>query len=242
MVLPTSAGHHRLAWDLRYPAPQTLNYGYTGTLLDYREYTLNWHALPGQTPRATLVGPMVLPGTYRATLTVNGQHDTQPISVVPDPRVGVPAAALAAQFALQQRTVAGITATYQALTYIHQVRDALAARTAAATSSGRVGDVTTAARALEEALAALADGPEGLGLAHRDLGRRLSDLLVGDVQPNASVVAGIDGPCRATDRAFEGLRQLQTTRVAELNVTLARLSLATLPVWTPPVGPACGGR
>ena len=47
-VLPTAAGMHRVAWDLRYPDPPTLNYGYSGTPLDYREYTLSWHAIPGQ--------------------------------------------------------------------------------------------------------------------------------------------------------------------------------------------------
>ena len=73
---------HRVAWDLRYPDPPTLNYGYNGTLLDYREYTLSWHAMPGQTPRSTLVGPMVLPGTYTAKLTVDGRSYTQPITVV----------------------------------------------------------------------------------------------------------------------------------------------------------------
>ncbi len=39
-VLSTTAGMHRVTWDLRYPDPPTLNYGYYGTLLDYREYTL----------------------------------------------------------------------------------------------------------------------------------------------------------------------------------------------------------
>jgi len=59
-VLSTAAGMHRINWDLRYPDPPTLNYGYYGTLLDYREYTLNWHATPGHTYRSTIVGIMVL--------------------------------------------------------------------------------------------------------------------------------------------------------------------------------------
>src|SRR5439155_1728655 len=83
----------RIAWDLRYPDPPTLNYGYSGTLLDYREYTLNWHALPGKTPVSTLVGPMVPPGTYTAKLIVDGRTYTQPIAVVADPRISVPPSA-----------------------------------------------------------------------------------------------------------------------------------------------------
>ncbi len=133
--LPTGAGMHRVAWDLRYADPPTLNYGYSGNLLDYREYTLSWHALPGQTPRTTLVGPMVLPGTYTAKLAVNGRSYTQPVTVVPDPRVPASPAALAAQFHLQQRMVAGITATYHAVNYLDQLRAELAAR--AAESAGK---------------------------------------------------------------------------------------------------------
>ena len=149
-VLPTSAGMHRVNWDLRYPDPPTLNYGYSGTLLDYREYTLSWHALPGQTPRTTLAGPMVLPGTYTAKLTVNGRSYSQPFEVVPDPRVPVTAAALAAQFQLQQRMVAGIAATFDAFNVIQRVRS------------------DAAAQSIDAALADIAGGAAGLGAAHRD--------------------------------------------------------------------------
>jgi hypothetical protein len=236
-VLPTTAGMHRVAWDLRYPDPPTLNYGYTGTLLDYREYTLSWHALPGLTPRTTLVGPMVLPGTYTATLTVSGRSYTQPVTVVPDPRVRASPAALAAQYQLQQRMVAGITATFQAFNAIQELRSALAARNAAAASTAAAGQIATAVQALDAALTTVSPG---LGAAHRDLGRRLNDQLVGDVQPTASVIAGVDGPCRAIDASLDSLRRLQATNIAELNALLARAGLAALPAWTPPATPACG--
>jgi hypothetical protein len=233
---------HRIAWDLRYPDPPTLNYGYSGNLLDYREYTLSWHALPGQTPRTPLVGPMVLPGTYTATLTVSGRSYAQPITVVPDPRVAVPAAALAAQLELQQRMVAGITATYHAFTYIQHLRAALAASATAAAHQAAATAIAPAVQALDAALAPLASGPGGFGVAHRDLGRRLNDMLVGDVQPTASVIAGVDGPCGAIDHALDSLRRLQVTNVAELNSTLMRAGLGALPAWTPPAAPACGPR
>src|SRR5262249_6609839 len=127
-VLPTSAGMHRVNWDLRYPDPPSLNYGYSGNALDYREYTLNWHAIPGKTYRNTVVGPMVLPGTYAAKLTVDGRTFTQTFNVVQDPRVNVPEADLRAQFHLQQRMVAGLDVTYHAITYVQQVRQAIADR------------------------------------------------------------------------------------------------------------------
>jgi len=212
MVLPTSAGMHRVNWDLRYPDPPALNYGYGGNLLDYREYTLSWHALPGQTPRSTLVGPMVLPGIYTAKLTVGGRTYTQPIEVVPDPRVPATPAALAAQFRLQQRMVAGIAATYDAFNFIQQLR-----------GQGSVP-------AIEAALADIASGPAGLGTAHRDLARRLNDQLVGDLEPTASIVAAVDAPCRAIDAALDRLRELQAKNK----------EIAALAGWKPPAAPACG--
>jgi hypothetical protein len=65
-----------------------------------------------------LLGPIALPGNYTVKLTVNGQTFTQPLTVVQDPRVTVTPAGLTAQFKLQQRMVAGLGATYQAMTYI----------------------------------------------------------------------------------------------------------------------------
>jgi photosystem II stability/assembly factor-like uncharacterized protein len=242
VVLPTTAGMHRVAWDLRYPDPPTLNYGYSGNPLDYREYTLSWHAIPGRTPRTTMVGPMVLPGTYTAKLTVDGRSYAQPVTVVQDPRVTIAATALAAEFRLQQRMVAGIAATYHGVTYIERLRAALAARMTEAANNAAGAEIATGVQALDTALAPFATGPSGLGVAHRDLGRRLNDLLVGDVEPTPSVIAGVDGPCKAIDNALDGLRGLQTTSVAELNATLARAGLAVLPAWTPPVAPACGSR
>ena len=239
MVLPTTAGMHRVAWDLRYPDPPALNFGYSGTMLDYREYTLSWHAQPGLTPRSTLVGPMVLPGTYTAKLTVNGRSYTQTITVVQDPRVAPSAAALAAQFRLQQRMVAGIAATYYGYNYVQELRTALTARTKAASGDGTAAEISTAAQTLDAALAPLVNGPAGFGIAHRDLARRLNDQLVADMEPTASVVAGVDGPCRAIDAALETLRRLQAANVSAMNAMLARSSLAALPEWTPPKAPAC---
>ena len=233
-VLPTSAGMHRVAWDLRYPDPPTLNYGYFGTPLDYREYTLSWHAIPGRTPRSTLVGPMVLPGTYTATLTVNRRSVSQPITVVQDPRITVPRAALEAQFHLQQRMVAGIAATYHGVRYIQQVHSALTAHMA--------GEIAAAEQKLDAALMPLSNGPKGFGIAHRDSSRRLNDQLVSDAEPTPSVIAGVDGPCQAIDAALDELRRLQSTSVAELNSALARAKHAPLPAWSPPVAPACGPK
>jgi len=212
-VLSTAPGMHRINWDLRYPDPPTLNFSYYGNLLDYREYTLNWHATPGHTYRSTIVGIMVPPGTYSAKLTIGGHSTTQPITIVPDPRVHLSAAAFAAQFHLQQRMVAGLTASYEAFNYIEALRALPAAREANAD------------------LAALAANE--FGIVHRDLGRRYSDQFIADAMPDASIVAGVDGPCKQLDAAIERLRALQRS-------VSAAAGGATLPSWKAPAAPACG--
>ena len=228
-VLSTAKGMHRINWDLRYPDPPTLNYGYYGTLLDYREYTLNWHATPGHTYRSTIVGIMVVPGTYSAKLTVGGKTVTQPITIVPDPRVHVPGTALAAQLVLQQRMVAGLTVSYQAVNYVTELRRALES-VANRPANG------PQARSVDSTLARIA--ATGFGIVHRDLGRRYSDQFIADAMPTPSVVAGVDGPCKLLDASLDALRKLQASSIAELN----RATAGALPSWVPPAAPACGAR
>jgi hypothetical protein len=148
--------------------------------------------------------------------------------------VPVTAAALDAQFRLQQRMVAGITATYHAVNYVQQLRAAIAAHTPAAASGA-----ADALKTLDEAVAPL-DGSGGVfGLAHRDLARRLNDQLVGDLQPTPSVISGVDAPCAAIGKGLDTLRQLQMTSLAELNAALPRTA-GPLPAWRVPDGPPCG--
>ena len=64
---------NRFAWDLRYPAPLTLPYGYYGNLLEYMEYTLADHAIAGLTPREQPRGPLVVPGKYTVELASTRQ-------------------------------------------------------------------------------------------------------------------------------------------------------------------------
>src|SRR5207244_2181133 len=146
-----------------------------------------------------------------------------------------------AQFQLQQRMVAGITATYHAFNYLQQLRAATAARNTEAARAAGGAEIAARLQALDAALGPLANGP-GAGVAHRDLSRRLNDMLVGDVEPTPSVIAGVNGPCRAIDNALDAVRKLQTTSVMELNALLMGAGLSALPAWTPPAAPACAAK
>ncbi|HEX6807652.1 MAG TPA: hypothetical protein VF118_06665 [Gemmatimonadaceae bacterium] len=229
VVLPTTPGMHRIAWDLRYPEPPVLNYGYFGGLLDYTEYTLNVHAIEGETPRRQPTGPLVAPGTYRVRLTVNGHTDERTLVVRNDPRVPLAQEALDAQARFQQRLVAGMSVSYDQFNRLAEMRRVLATDSARTTNVGLRGDI----QSLDQRLAALASGPRGaFGTANRDLTRNLEDQESGDVDPTPSDVAAADASCKDIDEALSALSRLETTDIAALN---AKLGAAHLP------GIAAGG-
>ena len=106
-VMPTSAGMHRMTWDLRYPDPPTLNYGYNGTLLDYREYTLNWHATPGQRRARRSSARWWCRARIRRSSPSMAEALRRPSRSSPIRAFMFRAGELEAQFRLQQRMVAG---------------------------------------------------------------------------------------------------------------------------------------
>jgi len=241
VVLSTKAGMHRIAWDLSYPEPPALRYSYSGNLLDYTEYTLNWHSIPGETPRQQPTGPLVVPASYHLRLSLGGQSYSQDVTVVPDPRVPVSQAAMVAQLLVEQRIVAGMKASYEGFTQVQRLRKALEAVKASVAGKPQSAEVIAAAQALDDAAAALANATQGgFGPANRDLGRHLADMTAGDVQPSPSVVDAVETSCRYIDGAAAGFQRLQATSVSGLNAMLARSQLPALPAWTPPAAPACG--
>ena len=101
--LPKNSGLNRFAWDLRFEPPPILQYSYYGQPLKYLEYTLSDHAVPGETPREQVLGPIVPPGQYEIVLNANGQTTRQTLTVVPDPRIHIAPADYAAQFSAAKR-------------------------------------------------------------------------------------------------------------------------------------------
>ncbi len=183
---------------------------------------------------------MVVPtGLYTATLKVGGKSFPQTVTVVPDPRVPVSQAALVAQLQLQQQMVAGLGTTYAAVHYLDALSAALADRTKATEGKPGAAEIGAAIKTLDGAVTTLESGPAGFGVAHRDLGRRINDQVVGDAQPDASIIAGVDAPCHAIDAALGDLRTLQASTIVPLNALLAKAGLAALPAWTPAAERVC---
>jgi hypothetical protein len=236
--LPTTAGLHRVLWDLRYPDPMTLPYGYYGNLLTYTEYTLTWHAVKGHTPRVQPPGPIAIPGRYEVALTVNGNTYTQPLTIANDPRVNVPESALAAQLQLEQHMTQGMAASYTAFFQIDSARKILAADQAAAGGNASQSSIGSSIRALDGQLLTLADS--SFGVANRDLARQLEDADFGDLAPTANNLSTNSTTCGKLQSAIAELHQLRTTAIPKLNSQLSAAHLKPIPTQQLPSGTGCG--
>ncbi len=237
--LPAAAGLHRVLWDLRYPDPKMLPYGYYGGLLSYTEYTLTWHAVKGHTPRVQPPGPIAIPGRYEVSLTVDGHTYKQPLTLVNDPRVDVPQSGLAAQLRNEQRMTTGMNASYLAFFQIDSMR------TVIADNATRIGSKTTTTgllprlRALDNQLASLADS--SFGIANRDLTRQLEDADFGDLTPTANNLSTTEGSCRVLGTALKEFNRLLAGPIPALNTALSAAGLKPVPLRQAPQSSGCGG-
>ncbi len=100
--LPAEAGLNRFVWDMRYEGASRV-------------------------PRSPLWGggtdgPEALPGTYQVRLTVNGRQYTQPLEIVPDPRLKVTQDDLQKQFDLLIKIRDRVTQAHDAINQIRDIR------------------------------------------------------------------------------------------------------------------------
>ncbi|MBV9339541.1 MAG: hypothetical protein JO159_01460 [Acidobacteria bacterium] len=225
---------NRFVWDLRYPHPAALTYGYFGKHLDYFEYTLPEDAIPGHTPRYQPQGPLAVPGRYELVLTVSGHEYREPLRITLDPRVEASPADLEAQLALEEKLVHAMDVSDAAWKQVHAARTAVepAEKNAAAKD---------AAKKLDIALAALEDGdPQkpGFGPLNRDLGRLLTMTGTGDARPAETLYAAVQAHCGHLDEDLARWQELNQHEVVAINSLLAKDGKGTLPVVTPP-GSGC---
>jgi photosystem II stability/assembly factor-like uncharacterized protein len=129
----TSAGLNRFVWDLREPDPQAA------------AQDLPISAVPHDTPRVPQ-GPLVTPGRYLVRLEVDGHLMESMVEVVMDPRVSISPQALDSQYALANRVVAVMNASF--------------AKASAASSAGRSAQAA-AYDALNDSASALLDIVDG---------------------------------------------------------------------------------
>jgi hypothetical protein len=127
---PGRAGLNRVTWDLRYAPPRLVQLRTTPPEnphvweeprfrgQDTRPVT-HWGLEPAQ------VGPIVAPGKYTITLSVNGQTQTQPIEILRDPKVQTSNADLDLSVRLQLRLRDNISAAADMINSIEVMRKQL---------------------------------------------------------------------------------------------------------------------
>jgi photosystem II stability/assembly factor-like uncharacterized protein len=228
--LPTSAGLNRFVWDLHYPHPTALPYGFFGEHLEYTEYTLPDHAVPGETPRFQPPGPLVPPGDYELVLTVEGKSYHQKLRVVPDPRVQSSSADYAAQFDFSRRLCELMEASASSFRELSQLESQLAERKKSMPASPSK-ELTDSVADLEKRIDALESGTAqapGFGTLNRDLGRYLVMVQGGDIAPAKSARDSFQSACEAYAKNVAATGKLTSETLPALNSRLAAEKIAPL--------------
>jgi len=176
--LQTRAGLHRFVWDLHYPSPSAMSYGYPIS------------AVIGNTWREPR-GPWAHPGTYTARLTANGKTLEQRFEVKLDPRVKTPAAAMQTQFDLSMRAYAAMNESFKALGDVRAARKALTEAAAKQKSAAKK-------KAIEAENAKLdAFDEAGFARLNQQMGQILDALQEADEAPTSQLAASLEERSRA---------------------------------------------
>ena len=215
-VLSAEAGAHRFVWDLHWPEPRVLAYGYPIA------------AVPMDTPREP-TGPWVLPGTYTVRLTAGGKSYTQPLTVRMDPRVKAPMTTLVRQHVLSQRLARALKRDFDALQEVRVLRGKLVEARAKLRAAAPGGTGGAGADALEEFDRKL-DALEGAGSAgagepsltrlNSELGSLYGVIQGADLAPTSQALAAIEEKTAALNAAVARWQALRTTGLAALNMKL----------------------
>ena len=238
--LPTNPGLNRFVWDLHYDPPPALQYSYYGNTLDYLEYTLSDHAVPGNTPREQTLGPLAVPGQYKVVLIVGGQKLTQPLTIELDPRVHVSQSDLVQQFEAAQRVSAGLKSSYTAYNAAAPLRAAIEDRTkilaVAVKEKPEAKDALDAVKQLAAKFDVIVNGTRtapGIGPINRDLARIDFMIETGDAAPADAAQTAIRDNCVALTNHIAQWLELNSKTLPTVNALLDKQKLAPLPAAAP---------
>jgi photosystem II stability/assembly factor-like uncharacterized protein len=237
--LPTTAGINRFVWNLQYAPPTTLPFGFFGEHLDYTEYTLPDHGVPGATPRFQPPGPFVSPGTYDLVLKVDGRTYRQRLRVVGDPRVHITSADYAAQFDLSRKLCDLMEASASSFRNLSPLEEQVAGRKKSLPTSApkELNDALTDAQKQVDALQDGAELAPGFGTINRNSGRYLEMVQAADTAPTESVRKLYQFTCEAYANSVTARNKLTTETLPALNKQLEAQKQAPL-TYTPSTAPA----
>ena len=232
-VLSPAPGLHRFVWDVRAEDPRTLTYGYFGGKLDYVEYTLPDHSVPGQTPRQQPPGALVPPGAYAAVLTVDGKQYRRKIDLVPDPRVHASASDLIEQWNVAHAISTAMEASYNAYNEYAALQTAIVLRQTSLKDNAQAKDLLDALAKLQKMATDVAEGSgeaPGIGPINRDLSRYLVMIESADMRPAASGQKASQETCVALEKNLAIWLKLNDENIPAANKQLETFHLAGLPL------------
>jgi photosystem II stability/assembly factor-like uncharacterized protein len=214
--LSREAGEHRVVWDLHWPRPKAISFGYsiaanpeTGTPL-----------LPE--------GPFAVPGDYQVRLKVDGRESRAPLRLVEDPRVRVTPADLDAELSFSLGLYPKMEAAYVGAGEVDAVRDQLEAR--ARDAAGKP-DIEKAIKALLAKLTAKPGAPSFRGV-NGELSTMESEMEGADAAPNGGQQALLEEANRQLDQLSAQWKGVRGRDLDSLNASLKKAGLA--PVEVPP--------
>jgi hypothetical protein len=202
--LPTELGTHRINWNFRHDNPPAFSHNY------------DINANPGETP-ASPEGPLVSPGIYTLTLTVDGRSYMQTLKVLNDPRSPASNSDLRSQTDLKLACYEGVQEAWDGYQQVTKVR----ASVAGLLKTRLTKEVQESAEAFDAKLA-LVGGSGAFGrrfgggrppvaaptfaAVHGTMLRLMSTLDSGDMRPNEPTLAA----CKAADKDLATIRKAWT--------------------------------
>ncbi len=217
--LNTEAGMHRFVWDLkvgREGEKSTADMEDTGV--------------------EVFVGPLVLPGTYRVRLTVNGREFVQPFEVAMDPRSHVTAADLALQFHWAQRAFDDMVAARTLEAEIRTLRIAIAKTIE--TQSAAPADLRHALDSANQACGRILTGTgqgsvDGVEALSRAFTTALGAIESADRVPPSQVIALYRESDVTLKMRSSEWRAFQQRTLPEINRQLREASLPSIAISAP---------
>jgi hypothetical protein len=209
--------------------------------MEYTEYTLPDHAVPGETPRFQPPGPVVPPGTYELVLTVDGKSYPQKLRVVGDPRVNSSSSDFAAQYDLSRQIcdlMNDSAASFEALAPL-QAQLTERKKSLAANSPKELADSFDEAQKQIDALQTGTEQAPGFGTLNRDLGRYLEMVQGGDVAPNESVRTAFHSSCEGYTKNVAAADKLASEILPKLGKLLRTDKAAPFAYKPPAAVTAC---
>jgi photosystem II stability/assembly factor-like uncharacterized protein len=205
-VLTTHAGLNRFVWNLEWPHPDALTYNFRGRHIDYIEYTLPDHAVPGRTPRYQPPGPLAVPGDYTLVLTIDGKVSRQVLKIKLDPRVQVNPGDLEAQLDAARMIDEWMNISYAMYNAISSTRSEFAETRKRTTDQSMLYQIAKMEKEFDEIQEGTSEAP-GFGAINRDVTRFVSMIQSADRRPAKSIIENATPSCLALKNNLARLRE-----------------------------------